>query len=52
MLCVDSDVVLPRDLLTRLFKLCEAGAGIATGWYIKKIPGENPVVAGTGVSTT
>ena len=41
-LCVDSDVVLPKDLLVKLFKLGEDGAGIATGWYIKKIPSGNP----------
>ena len=39
-LFVDSDVVLPRELL---ISLMQTGAPIATGWYIKKIPGRDGI---------
>lgn len=40
-LWIDSDVVVPKDLLTRLLKVIKDNkdCGIATGYYIKKIPG-------------
>ncbi|MCL2698625.1 MAG: hypothetical protein FWE74_11175 [Oscillospiraceae bacterium] len=41
-LFVDSDVVLPNNLLERLLSL---GADIACGWYVKKIPGTQEKIA-------
>lgn len=34
---IDSDIIVPKDALKRLLKL---KAPIATGWYCKKIPGQ------------
>ena len=34
---VDGDVILPPDALERLLK---AGSPVASGWYVKKIPGK------------
>jgi len=33
---VDSDIILPDTILGRLLAICEKGADMATGWYIKK----------------
>lgn len=41
-LWVDADVVVPKDLLVKLLNIMKSkkDCGLATGYYVKKVPGE------------